>query len=184
VRRTLSVLLFLFATASLPTPAADIRTLEVNDQEGHYSVRYDVLLDVPRDTVYNAIANPDRWPRLTDAVTSAEILGKLPNGRRKVSVTFRECVLFFCQSVNKHEALMTSADGNIETLAIPEQSDFSYAHEHWRISTENRRTRIEYQADMTPSFYLPPVVGAYIFKAKIRALLHQITDNLETLSTP
>ena len=75
-------------------------------------------------------------------------------------------------------------DGNIDTLTLPEQSDFSYAHEHWQISGEGQRTRILYRAEMTPSFYVPPLVGAYILKAKIRSLLLHVTANLETLAGP
>ena len=156
----------------------------MNDHEGRYTVTFDVLLDAPHETIYTAIADPDRWPQLSSVVTTAKIQGRLPDGRQKVSVTFRDCILIFCQSVHKHEALLRSTNGNIETLAFPEQSDFSYAHEHWRISGEGRRTRVQYQAQMTPTFYIPPVIGSYIFKAKIRALLLNVTGNLEKLANP
>lgn len=184
MQRTLSALILLASIVAASARAADIRTLEVNDHEGRYTVKFDVLLNGSHESIYAAIADPDRWPRLSDIVTTARIVGTLPDGRQRVSVTFRDCILVFCHSVHKHETLLISAGGNIETLAFPDQSDFSYAHEHWRISDEGRRTRVLYQAEMTPSFYIPPVVGAYIFKAKIRSLLLNVTANLETLTDP
>ena len=145
---------------------------------------FDALLDAPRESIYAAIADPAHWPQLSHIVTEAKILGKLPDGQRKVRVTFEDCILIFCQTVHKNETLQASANGHIDTLTIPEQSDFSYAHEHWRISSEGRGTRVRYQAEMTPSFYVPPLIGAYILKAKIHSLLLHVTANLETLTDP
>jgi len=156
----------------------------VHEHQGRYSVFFDALLDAPHESIYAIIADPARWPQLSKIVTASEVVGELPGDRRKVSVTFQDCILIFCQTIHKHEALRTSPNGNINTLAIPEQSDFSYAHEHWQISAEDQHTRILYRAEMTPSFYVPPLVGAYILKAKIRSLLLQVTANLETLAGP
>jgi hypothetical protein len=185
VRLTLLALVLLTSIIAAPLRAADIRTLQVDDDhQGRYTVMFDALLDTPPEIIHATIANPARWPQLSHIVTAAEVLGELPDGRRKVSVSFQDCILIFCQTIHKNEALTTTADGQIDTLAFPEQSDFSYAHEHWRISAEGRHTRIHYQAEMTPSFYVPPMVGAYILKAKIRSLLRNITANLEALAGP
>jgi hypothetical protein len=175
-------LILLLSTYAVPVQATDIRTLKVDEHQGRYTVALDALLDAPYEQVYAIVVNPARWPRLSGIVTAADVLDELPDGRRKVAVTFEDCILIFCQTVRKKEVLQTTADGNIDTLAFPEQSDFSYAHEHWLISGEGRRTRILYRAEMTPSFYIPPLIGAYIFKAKIRSLLLHVTANLETLA--
>jgi hypothetical protein len=184
VHRTLSALILLASAISAPLRAADIRNLEVHEHQGSYSVSFDALLDAPHESIYAIIADPARWPQLSHIVTASEVVGELPGDRRKVKVTFQDCILIFCQTIHKHEALQTAADGNIDTLAIPDQSDFSYAHEHWQISAEAQRTRILYRAEMTPSFYVPPLVGAYILKSKIRSLLLHVTANLETLAGP
>jgi hypothetical protein len=184
VYRTLSALILLAAAISAPLRAAEIRNLEVHEHQGSYSVSFEALLDAPHESIYAIIADPARWPQLTHIVTASKVVGELSDDRRKVRVTFHDCILIFCQTIHKHEALQTTADGNIDTLAIPEQSDFSYAHEHWQISAEGQGTRILYNAEMTPSFYVPPLVGAYILKAKIRSLLLHVTANLETLAGP
>ena len=184
MHRTLSALILLAAAISAPLRAAEIRNLEVHENQGSYSINFDALMDAPYESIYSIIADPARWPQLSHIVTASEIVGELPGGRRKIRVTFQDCILIFCQTIHKNEALQTTADGNIDTLAIPEQSDFSYAHEHWQISAKDQGTRILYHAEMTPSFYVPPLVGAYILKAKIRSLLLNVTANLETLAGP
>ena len=178
----LTLVILLSTTLTVNATAADIRTLDVKDQDGRYTVAFDVVLNAPRDAVYNAIADPTHWPRISKVVTSAKVVEQLPGNRRLVSVTFRDCILIFCQSVHKHETLSTSADGIIETEVFPEKSDFSSALERWNIASAGTRTRIVYHAEMTPTFYIPPVIGAYIFKNKIRALLLNVTTNLERLA--
>lgn len=164
--------------------AADIRTLKVDEHQGRYSVTYDAIVDATRDDVYTTITNPKRWPQLSHVVTAARVTGKLPDGGREISVTLHTCILILCQTMHKQEVLRTSAGGNIETLAFPERSDFSYAYEHWQISGEGRRTRIRYHAEMTPKFYIVPLIGSYLLKAKIRSLLQQVTTSLEAQAAP
>ena len=152
----------------------------MDEHQGRYTIKYDAVLDAPYDRIYEAIANPAHWKQLSRVVSSAEVLAELPDGKRKVSVTFHDCILIFCQTIHKNEILQASRDGNIDTLADPEESDFAYDHEHWQISILDQRTRIQYEVDMTPSFFIPPLFGAYILKSKIRSLLLHITRNLET----
>ena len=183
--RQFSLALVILASAlAISARAADIRTLKVENHQDRYTIAFDALLDAPHDFVYTAISSPVHWPQLSSIVTTAEVLRELPGDRREINVIFKDCILIFCQTVHKHETLYVTADGNIETQAIPEQSDFSYAREHWRITGVGRRTRVQYQAEMTPTFFIPPVIGAYIIKAKIRSLLLHVTAKLEALSGP
>lgn len=182
MRQILSVLVLLASTVAASGRAADVHTLDVDEHQGHYTIVYDVVLYAPREKIYAAIVDPAQWPRLSRVVKSTKVLGTLSDGGRRVSVTFHDCILIFCQTVHKNEALHSGADGRIETLAFPEQSDFSYARESWRISSEDQHTRIHYKAEMTPSFFIPPLIGSYIFKAKIRSLLLHVTSNLEALA--
>lgn len=182
--RTLAALLLLASGVTVPVWAADIRTLQVDEDQGRYTTTFDAVVDADRDEVYTMIANPERWPQLSHIVTDAHVTEKLPDGRRVVSVTFQDCILIFCQTIHKQEALRISAGGDIETQVIPEQSDFSYAYEHWQISEEGRRTRIRYHAEMTPDFYIPPLIGTYLLKDKIRSLLLHVTASLEAQAAP
>ncbi|MEJ2565274.1 MAG: SRPBCC family protein [Gammaproteobacteria bacterium] len=182
--RTIAVLILLVSGAVPRVWAADIRTLKVDEHQGRYTVTYDAIVDAARDDVYATITNPERWPQLSHVVTAARVTGKLPDGGREISVTLHTCILIFCQTLHKQEALRISAGGNIETVVFPERSDFSYAYEHWQISGEGRRTRIRYHAEMTPKFYIVPLIGSYLLKAKIRSLLQQVTASLEAQAAP
>jgi hypothetical protein len=184
VRRALSALLILTSTITAAARAADIRTLTVEEHQGHYTVILDAVLDAPSESIFSTISDPGRWPELSHSVTKADDLGWLPDGRRKIRVIFEDCILIFCQTVHKNETLRSSANGHIETLTIPGQGDFGYAHEHWLVSAEGSGTRVRYQAEMLPSFYIPPLLGAYILKAKIHSLLLHVTTNLEAAAKP
>ena len=95
---------------------------------------------------------------------------------------FSACVLLFCKNVHKIEELRRLDDGDIVTLALPGQGDFGYARERWRSSGDERRTRVEYEAVLVPSFFVPPLSGPYLLKGKLQHLLTETARNLEQLA--
>lgn len=172
----LTLLLFL---AAAPAWASTVRDIKVSDNDGRYSVSFDAVVDVPADQALRMMLSPGLWPRLAPVIVDATVLSSNERGPHVVRITLHDCVLFFCKTIHKTENITVTPHGHIETLAIPEYSDFSYAREDWHIFAEGGRTHIHYESDMTPSFYLPPLIGAYIIKSRMRSLLTHTAANLE-----
>lgn len=183
VHLTLLALLLLISTVVTTVRAADIQTLKVEEHQGRYSITLDVVVNAPRDTIFSTISTPAQWPHLSSVVTDAAILGELPDGGRKIRVTFEDCILIFCQTIHKYETLYSSDNDQVDTQVIAQNSDFSYAREHWRVTAQGTETRVVYRAELTPSFYIPPLIGSYIVKTKIRSFLLHVTTNLEVLAS-
>lgn len=179
-RHSIALVLLLLA-AIAPARAADVLSLVVAEEEGRYTVAFDTLVDAPYATVYPMMLNPADWPKLSRIVAEARVLAELPGGGRKIAMTLQDCILFFCKTLRKVEEFSVPTEGHIDTLAVPAQSDFSYARERWHIYTEGARTRVSYQAEMVPSFYVPPLIGPYIIKTRMRSLLIHTIENLELL---
>ena len=170
------------AAISLPSGAEDIRNLQVTEEHGRYTVSFDAVLNVPVGTARPFMTEPANWPRLSEIITDAVVVEQLGDGGQKVHVSFSACVLFFCKSIRKVEEMRREANGDIVTLALPEESDFDYARERWRIDGDHRHTHVSYEAELVPSFYVPPLIGPYILKTKLQTLLTQTAQNLEGLT--
>jgi hypothetical protein len=181
MRPALSILLIMISTVATAR-AADIKVLKVEEHQGRYTITLDALLNAPRENIYTTITTPALWPQLSHTVIEAKKLGRPSDARRMVRVVYEDCIFFICQTIHKNETLTSSTNGHIDTQAIPGQSDFSYAHEHWRVSTQGQATRVEYSAEMIPNFYIPPLIGPYFLKAKIRSFLLHVTTNLESMA--
>jgi len=182
--RYLSYIALLLLAAIHPARAADVLALDVDEDQGRYTVSFDAVVKAPIAVIYPVMLTPARWPQLSGLIADARVLADLPGGRRKISMTFHDCVLIFCKTFRKVEELSTAGDGRIDTVAIPAQSDFSYASEHWHITADGNNTRIRYRAEMAPSFFVPPLIGPYILKTKMRSLLIHTAENLELLAHP
>src|SRR3569833_3011742 len=151
--------------------AEEVRNLQATHERGHYHVSFDAVLEAPVDKARPFMIEPRNWPRLSDIVTDAKVIETIDERTQKVRIGFSACVLLFCKNVHKIEELRRLADGDIVTLALPGQGDFGYARERWRISGDDRRTRVEYEAELVPSFFVPPLIGPYLLKGKLFLLL-------------
>lgn len=165
-----------------PARADEIRQLDVSHDAGRYTVRFEVMLDAAVDRALPLMTDPAHWPQLSDIITESHVLAELPDGKKKVGVKFEGCILFICRTLVKTEVLERLPTGEITTFALPDQSDFLYAREVWRITGDDTHTRVEYQAELVPAFFVPPLIGPYLLQKKIRSLLTQTAHNLERLA--
>jgi hypothetical protein len=78
----------------------------------------------------------------------------------------------------------TAGNGDILTRTDPGMSDFEHGEETWQIRAEGRGTRLHYRASLTPSFFIPPYIGPWLLKSRLREELTVISNRLETLDAP
>lgn len=163
--------------------AADILHSEVHHRDGVYRVRFSVHVYAEAQAVRALMTDYARLSRLSPVVTSTEVVQRSADGTQRLRLKLRACVWIFCKDLRKLEDVSTRTNGEIVTVAIPNESDFSHAVERWRIvaapdGARAARTRIEYEAEMTPSFFVPPFLGPALIK---RALRRELTHSIETL---
>ena len=164
--------------------AANIQTLEITHAEGNYHVTFDVLLATNSEKAWMLLSDYHHWQRLSDNLEEARLLELLPDGRQRIRLRFRSCVLIFCKTIRQVKDVTTDPKGDILTVLVPKQEDFISGREHWRIFPEQGETRVQYDAEIVPSFGLPPLIGPLILKAKLRSTLIETANRLEALTIP
>jgi hypothetical protein len=162
--------------------AAAIRTLEITHTEESYHVTFDVLLATRPEKVRLLLSDYHQWPRLSDTLEEAELLALFPDGRQRVRLGFRACVLIFCKTVRQVKDVTTGPRTDILAAMVPELGDFAFGWERWQILAEEDETRIRYTADIAPSFALPPLIGPMILIGELRSMLVETAMKLETLA--
>ena len=167
---------------SAPAAAYRLGATAIHHDAGVYIIAFDVHLDADAGRVRELMTDYDHLDRLSNTVISSQILEVLADGSRHIKLDMRACVLFLCKTVRRVQKVTTLANGDITTSAIPELSDFTRAHEHWRIQGQQDGTRIHYRAELVPSFFVPPWLGPYLIKQAIRRELITAAERLESLA--
>src|SRR5690606_32244426 len=126
----------ILAGTSIITTAGEILSVSVDHQKGEYSLSLSVKVQGDRLTIYNIVTDQKQLPQLSDIIVQAQTInpedGNRPGVYRHRLVT-RVCVLLFCFDKVLVEDVWISEQGTIQSLFVPEQSDFVYGESEWQI---------------------------------------------------
>lgn len=176
----------LIAATALPcafsAAAAEILESDVRHNDGRYTVHFDVRLDAPPDKLRPHLTDYANYAKHAKSITESTVLGKMPSGATRIRLRLRSCFLFFCRNATMVKDITEQPDGTIQAQVDPALSDFRETTEQWRLTAEGNRTRLQYRAELTPTFYVPPLIGPWILKRRMRELLEINATKFETLA--
>jgi len=156
------------AISSLTSHSATAATLvhtEATHDDGRYTLSFEVVLDAERGKVWRMMTDYEQLPRLSDVVTQSHIVKSEDKDKHRLDITFHACVLIFCKTMKKVVDIQAWPQSDIVIIGDPQLSDFSYSVERWRIFAEKAQTRLRYSAEMTPDFFIPPLIGPWLMKS-------------------
>lgn len=169
-------------TLTLPAAAAEVLHTEVSHGAGRYTVVFEFQVAADANAVRRILTDYDHLDRLLRVVQKSEQLSPGDDGRPRVRVVMCSCFLFFCQTVRKLETITEFSDGRLVTIADPSESDYRYSRVEWQIHAEPARARVAYHAEHEPAFFVPPLIGPWAIKSRIRDELELIAERLEQLA--
>ncbi|HEU4617324.1 MAG TPA: SRPBCC family protein [Gammaproteobacteria bacterium] len=160
-------------------PAA-IRSLDITLEDGRYHVVADTYLAAPPAAVYGVLLDydDDAYGRISEVYKESEYLPPDKDGAPLVFTRVEGCLLFFCRSMRRVERLETVEPKFIRATTLPERSDFKYSVSRMMLEPEGAGTKVIYELDMEPDFWLPPFVGPAFLK---RVLMHGGTHAVERI---
>ena len=177
--------MILLATGLLlsgPLPAYTLDDTSIQHSAGVYTVAFDMRLDADAAQVRALMTDYDRLNRLSDIVIHSRVLDVMPDGGKRIQLDMHACVWIFCRTLRRVQDVTALENGELTTRVLPERSDFSQAVERWRIDPTPGGTRIRYDAQLAPKFFVPPLLGPYLMKQAIRRELLSAAQHLEALA--
>jgi hypothetical protein len=156
--------LFLEFCSLTPAGAGYLSNFYISEDSGSYRVRLVMLIHAPAQYVQSVLTDYKHIYRLNPSITESEILPSPRSGAVRVKTRMEGCILFFCRDVDRVEEVREVSTGHLQAVIIPEQSDFTYGSADWRIHPVGNDSRIDYEAQVTPAFFIPPIIGSYFVK--------------------
>jgi hypothetical protein len=162
--------------------AAEMRSIDLQYEDGRYSMVSVAWFDAGIDETFHVFSTWEYSTRFSGAVVEARDLAAEPGGRPGYYVVNKGCVLFFCKSMVRQGYVEAQHNLDLRAVADPALSDFEEFEESWAFAEENGGTSVRYQLQMVPNFWVPPAIGPYVIKRKLRKDGGAALDRIEAIA--
>ena len=174
--------LFVLHTSTSASRAGELVELKVVESQGIYRIRAVTLLDAPAKQVRSALNDLVHIYRISPLITESEILPTPGNEYVRVRTHIVACVAFFCNEIERVEDVRELPSGNLQSVMVPELSSFLSGSSEWRTEPLGDCSRVIYEAQMEPDFFIPPLIGSYFVKKKFRESVTTSFARLEVIA--
>lgn len=181
MRRALVIASACLALASV-AGAAEMRSVNVDYSGGRYTMASEVWFDASVEQVYDVFRRWDLSPQFSSAIVEARDIEADDQGRPGYYIRNQGCVLFFCRSFERNGHVESDINEVLRAYADPETSDFLLCNETWTFSEENGGTVVVYNLRMKPKFWVPPGIGPYLIKRKLKNDGGDAIDRIEVIA--
>jgi hypothetical protein len=156
--------------------------VEVTEQGGVYRIKATASVDAPADYVREVLSDYVHIYRLNPSIVESEVLAEKDTSATYVRTRVLGCAGYFCQELERVEKVRKLPSGDLVAEVVPEKSEFRSGKTVWHIEAMGERSRIVYESEMEPDFYIPPVVGKFMAKKSIRTEILISFRNLEKIA--
>ena len=162
--------------------AAEMQSIEVTHDGGAYSVVSVAWFATGIDETFDVFRKWDYSEQFSSAVVEARDLEPDEHGRPGFYVRNRGCILFFCKSLVRQGHIELEHNKSLRSFADPALSDFEFCNETWTFAEQAGGTRVRYELHMDPKFWVPPAIGPYLIKRKLRNDGTDALDRIERVA--
>jgi carbon monoxide dehydrogenase subunit G len=182
--RIVGVLFIAFFVAAPYSQAAETVEVQVEREDGVYHIYFEILIDAPRDRVYEIMTDYANLQELSPGIVSSELLSGDAGGEARVDITLKPCVWVLCKTLRKVSTVTLNAYGAIVYTTVPESSDFKKGKEQVIVKESQipGQTRVTYSARLVPDFFVPPLIGPWLMRKHIVQNLSVSNSRVEKLA--
>jgi hypothetical protein len=162
--------------------AAEMRSVDVEYENKRYTMQSEAWFDAPIEQVYAVFRDWDLSTQFSSAIVESRDMEPDEQGRSQYYVQNRGCVLFFCLTFERYGHIESEPVSVLRAFADPETSDFLLCDETWTFTEENGGTAVVYDLSMRPKFWVPPGIGPFMIKRKLKKDGGDAIDRIEAIA--
>jgi len=174
-----AVLLLLVSGA---VTAAEIRSMDVQYEDGFYTLHSIAWFDAGLEATYDTFSRWDKSVEFSSAVVEARDIEPGADGRPGFFVLNRGCILLFCKTLTREGWVERERNASLRAIADPERSDFEVSNETWTFAEADGGTEVTYHLYMRPGFWVPPGIGPYVIKRRLSHVGGDALDRIEAFA--
>jgi hypothetical protein len=179
-------LIITFVIFALYTPfcfAAKLTDVSVEKKDDRYILHIETVIKADSNRVKKIITDYNNLTTINPALRESNIVS-IDNDRTTVNMLTHTCVLFICYTIRHFQAFQFIDNNTVYARIIPESSDFKYGWVRWffkddKIDSNEMLTELTFDAELTPDFFILPIIGTYQLKKKLLEIASATIRNLE-----
>jgi len=174
----------LFCLFPVLSTGAELSTVNVEQQQKRYILHIKAQINANVYRVKQIITDYENLPSINPYLKESNIISTAEDNRTTVSMLTEACILFFCYKIRHVQNFQLLGPDIVYGKIISNMSDFQYGWTRWTIkdnsSSKNKSvTQLTLDLEMTPDFFILPVIGPYKLKKKILEITTITINNLE-----
>lgn len=168
--------------------AARVMSVAVRRQGARFVLGMRLRIDAPPADVFRALQDYAALSRYTPDVRTLHIVRTSRPGRVLLFTTLHACVLFFCKTMLQEQIMTATADpqgGVLRSRLVPQGSDFKEGHGYWTVApcrAHPASTCVNARLEMVPRFWVPPLIGPWLIRRKLRMQAHDAGVGLQQIA--
>lgn len=177
----LSAYILCLLTSCSICQAGEIIESYVNYDNDHYLLHLDMRVNGKSDVIYAILIDFDHIPEINDTIVYSKVL-ESKNRIHRVHFESEGCVWFFCRRIKQVVTVTELGNGYIMSETDAEKGNMRYGRTLWQVIDEGKTTRIKYNADYVPDFWVPPIFGPIIFQNRMLEEGQKTINGIERLA--
>ena len=175
---------FFFCLFSPLSSGATLTHISVEKQGERYILHIKAQVNANANRVKQIVTNYGNLTSINPYLKESNVISTSGHKRATVSMLTDACVLFICYKIRHVQVFQRQGSDIIYGRIIPKMSDFKQGWTRWTIkedksNTKEEITQLMLDTEMTPDFFILPIIGTHHVKNKILEIATATIINLE-----
>lgn len=179
-----SIILWIVMGFAQVVQAKEITQLNIEHADGRFIIHANILIAAPLSQVRAVLTDFENLSELNPNIKTVEILDSKDADQTRMRIQSQTCILFFCLNYQWVQETQVLASNDIITHFDASLSDFRQGWVRYRLLAEGNQTRLVTDADLVPSFWIPPFLGPALIKRSLYQESLAIALRIEQLTRP
>ena len=162
--------------------ASTVDFLDVERHGKRYVMTMDARLNCVAEEAYAVFVDYRQLPRIHPAIISAVRKPGAPPGAQRLHSKVELCFLGFCRVLDQVQDMYREPPEHLKAIVLPELSNLRHGTASWRIWDDAGETRLRFEAEIEPDFWVPPLIGPWIIRRTLSQHAVYTADSIERLA--
>ena len=163
---------------------AEVNYVEISQEKGVYHMHINMTVNADTDSIKRIITDYENLTLTNLYLKESELINKSEDERTTVSMLTKICIFLICYNIRHVQTFHPVNNGVLYSRIIPGMSDFKSGWLRWEIKEKDSNrtspvTQIIFDTEITPDFFIPPIIGPYQMKKKMFEIAKDTINNLE-----